>query len=61
MIREGAQWRVITEVVPLHTATDMIPIYSEKDTGFIHMLKTIDPRYVLPSRNYFAKISQLSL
>ncbi len=38
-----------------HIAKDMAPISVVEQKGFIDMLRTLDPRYQLPSRNYFAR------
>ena len=38
-----------------HIAKDMVPIAVVEKKGFINMLKAIDPRYQLPSRNHFAR------
>ena len=36
-------------------ATDNQPFSVVHDTGFNHLIKTLEPRYVLPSRKYFSK------
>ena len=36
-------------------ATDNQPFSGVYDTGFNHLIKTLEPRYVLPSRKYFSK------
>ncbi|XP_067301389.1 E3 SUMO-protein ligase ZBED1-like [Pseudorasbora parva] len=53
--RKSARWCSITESVAFHIAVDMAPISVIEQRGFIRMLKTLDPRYSLPSRHYFAR------
>lgn len=55
--RKGAWWRTVTEAVALHIAKDMVPIYTMEKTGFINLIKTLDPRYELPSRKYFSEVA----
>lgn len=35
----------------------MVPIYTMEKTGFINLIKTLDPRYELPSRKYFSEVA----
>ncbi|XP_038591229.1 E3 SUMO-protein ligase ZBED1-like [Micropterus salmoides] len=35
----------------------MVPIYTVEKTGFINLIKTLDPRYELPSRKYFSEVA----
>lgn len=39
------------------TVTDMHPL-SMKDEAFQRMISTFNPRYTLPSRNYFMKMRE---
>ena len=38
-----------------HIAKDMVPVATVEQDGFKKLLKTMDPRYELPSHNYFAR------
>lgn len=38
-----------------HIAKDMVPIYTVEKPGFKKLINTIDPKYQLPSRKYFAE------
>ncbi|XP_056136452.1 E3 SUMO-protein ligase ZBED1-like [Lampris incognitus] len=55
--KKGTRWKTLTDAVALHMAKDMVPIYTVEKPGFIHMLKTFNPKYVLPSRKYFAGVA----
>lgn len=55
--KKGARWKVITDAVAMYIAKDMVPIYTVEKPGFIHLLKVLDPRYVLPSRKYFSDVA----
>ncbi len=35
--------------------SDMVPLYTVEKDGFRRMIKTLDPRYVIPSRKYFSQ------
>lgn len=48
---------MITDAVAMYIAKDMVPIYNVEKPGFIHLLKVLDPRYVLPSRKYFSDVA----
>lgn len=48
---------MITDAVAMYIAKDMVPIYTVEKPGFIHLLKVLDPRYVLPSRKYFSDVA----
>jgi len=41
--------------VSYHIAKDMVPVANMEQVGFKKLLKTMDLRYDLPSRNYFAR------
>lgn len=43
--------------VAKYIARDMVPIYTVEKPEFINMLKVLNPRYVLPSRKYFAEVA----
>lgn len=45
------------DAVAMYIAKDMVPIYTVEKPGFIHLLKVLDPRYVLPSRKYFSDVA----
>ncbi|XP_057208062.1 E3 SUMO-protein ligase ZBED1-like [Triplophysa rosa] len=47
----------ITNAIAYHLAKDMIPINTVTSDGFKAMIKTIDKRYSLPSRNYFSSVA----
>ena len=53
--RTSEKWRDITKAVAYHIAKDMAPIATVEQAGFIQLLKTMNPRYQLPSRHYFAR------
>lgn len=55
--KKGARWKAITDAVAMYIAKDMVPIYNVEKPGFIHLLKVLDPRYVLPSRKYFSDVA----
>lgn len=49
------KWRTITKAVSYHIAKDMVPVAIVEQVGFKNLLKTMDPRYELPSRSYFSR------
>lgn len=53
--KKSAKWRDITKVVAYHIAKDMVPVVTVDHEGFKNCNKTTDPRYQLPSRNYFSR------
>ncbi|XP_013880075.1 zinc finger BED domain-containing protein 1 [Austrofundulus limnaeus] len=53
--RKSEKWRMITKAVAHHIAKDMVPLSTVEQHGFIQLLKVLDRRYELPSRNYFAR------
>ncbi|XP_056111044.1 E3 SUMO-protein ligase ZBED1-like [Rhinichthys klamathensis goyatoka] len=55
--KKGPRCKTITDSVAKYIARDMVPIYTVEKPGFINMLKVVDPRYVLPSRKYFAEVA----
>lgn len=55
--KKGPRWKAITDSVAKYIAKDMVPIYTVEKPRFIDMIKVLDPRYVLPSRKYFAEVA----
>ncbi len=55
--KNGVRWKAITDAVAMYIAKDMVPIYAVEKPGFIHMLKVLGCRYVLPSRQYFSEVA----
>ncbi|KAL2081911.1 hypothetical protein ACEWY4_021729 [Coilia grayii] len=53
--KTSARWVSITESIAFHIAKDMTPIAVVEQQGFKRMLKTLDPRYKLPSRHFFSR------
>lgn len=53
--KKSKRWNEITNAVTFHLAIDMVPLSTVEKRGFREMVKTLDPRYVLPSRNYFSR------
>ncbi|KAK0145490.1 Zinc finger BED domain-containing protein 1 [Merluccius polli] len=49
--------REITEAVTFMLAKDMCPISTVNNTGFKTLVKTMDKRYVLPSRKHFSRVA----
>ncbi|XP_073708964.1 E3 SUMO-protein ligase ZBED1-like [Garra rufa] len=47
----------ITNAIAYHLAKDMAPINTVQNEGFKAMMKTLDKRYCLPSRNYFSSVA----
>lgn len=55
--KKGPRWKAIMDSVAKYIARDMVPIYTVEKPEFINMLKVLNPRYVLPSRKYFAEVA----
>lgn len=53
--KTSKRWREITNAVTHHIAKDMVPVQTVERDGFKKLIKTLDPKYVLPSRKYFAQ------
>ncbi|XP_076836729.1 E3 SUMO-protein ligase ZBED1-like [Brachyhypopomus gauderio] len=53
--KKSEKWGDITKAVAYHIAKDMVPISTVEQKGFVQLIKTLDQRYQLPSRNYFAR------
>ena len=51
----------LTKAVTFFIAKDMFPISTVEKAGFKSMLARFNPRYKLPSRNYFSRVSYTSL
>ncbi|KAI2655656.1 E3 SUMO-protein ligase ZBED1 [Labeo rohita] len=47
----------ITDAITFYLAKDMCPINTVINEGFRKMVKTLDKKYVIPSRNYFPKVA----
>ncbi|KAK0140110.1 Zinc finger BED domain-containing protein 1 [Merluccius polli] len=47
----------ITDAITFYLAKDMCPINTVNNEGFKSMVKTLDKKYVIPSRNYFSKVA----
>ena len=48
--RKSKRWNEITNSITIHLAKDMVPLNTVEKGGFKQMIKTLDPRYELPSR-----------
>lgn len=53
--RKSEIWHQITNAVAYYIAKDMAPIATVERDGFIRLLKTMNPRYQVPSRSYFTR------
>ena len=49
------RYKEITNAVTYYLAKDMASINTVQNDGFKHLVKTLDKRYQLPSRNYFSR------
>lgn len=47
----------ITQAVAIYIAKAMAPINTVNNEAFKEMIKTLDKRYEMPSRNYFSKVA----
>ena len=47
----------LTKSVTYFLAKDMLPAYTVEKAGFKQMLSKFNPRYKLPSRNYFSRVA----
>ena len=47
----------ITDAITFYLAKDMCPINTVNNEGFKSMVKTLDKKYVIPSRNYLSKVA----
>ena len=55
--RKGKKWQQLTNKVTRCIVKDMFPISIVEKQGFKQMLESFDPRYQLPSRKHFSKIT----
>ena len=53
----SAEYKDLTKSVTYCLARDMLPISTVEKPGFKAMLRKFNPRYNLPSRNHFTKVS----
>ncbi|XP_073689131.1 E3 SUMO-protein ligase ZBED1-like [Garra rufa] len=53
--KKSKRWKDITNAITFHLAKDMVPLNTVEKIGFKEMIKVLDPRYVLPSQNYFSR------
>ena len=53
--KNSKRWKEVTDAVAYHLAKDLRPIKSVENDGFVHLLKTLDPKYKLPNRKHFSK------
>ncbi|KAE8575740.1 hypothetical protein XENTR_v10003928 [Xenopus tropicalis] len=53
--KKSKRWNDITNAITFHLAKDLVPLNTVEKVGFKQMIKVLDPRYVLPSRNYFSR------
>ena len=54
--KKTAKWREITKAVAYHIAKDMVLVATVAQDGFKKFLRTMDPRYNLPNRNFSEKV-----
>ena len=45
----------LNKVITYYLAKDMQPLYAVERSGFKKLVAKLDPKYALPSRNYFQK------
>ncbi|XDV25933.1 hypothetical protein PO909_029757 [Leuciscus waleckii] len=55
--RKSKRWIEITNSITNHIAKDMVPLNTVEKEGFKQMIKTLDPRYEMPSRKYFSQVA----
>ncbi len=48
--KKSKRWNKITNSITIHLAKDMVSLSTVEKDGFRAMIKTLDPRYVLPGR-----------
>ncbi|XP_069800972.1 E3 SUMO-protein ligase ZBED1-like [Dendropsophus ebraccatus] len=53
--KDSKRWKEITEAISYYIAKDMAPIATVEHKGFKRLMKTIDRRYIVPSRKYFSQ------
>ena len=59
--RTSREHKDLTKIVTRFLVKDMVPEYTVEKPGFRAMLETFNPRYDLPSRNYFSRVAIPSL
>ncbi|XP_057183056.1 E3 SUMO-protein ligase ZBED1-like [Triplophysa rosa] len=55
--KTSQRYKEITDSITHCLAKDMMPIYTVSKEGFQKMIRTLDKRYQLPSRNYFSQVA----
>jgi hypothetical protein len=50
--KKSRTWNEITSAITYHIAKDMEPIQTVEKDGFRKLIRTLDPRYDIPSRKY---------
>ena len=53
--KKSQKWKEITATVTHYIAKDMAPISVVEKPGFKNLVKTLDPKYELPGRKFFAE------
>ncbi|XP_061608235.1 E3 SUMO-protein ligase ZBED1-like [Phyllopteryx taeniolatus] len=59
--RKSKRWIDITNAIACHLAKDMVPLNAVEKEGFKQIIKTLDPRYEVPSRKYFSHVAMPNL
>lgn len=54
--KKSRRWKDITSAITTFICKDMAPVYTVEKKGFRELVKTLDPRYVMPSRKHFSDI-----
>lgn len=55
--KSSPRYKEITDSITHCLAKDMLPIHTVSKAGFQKMIRTLDKRYQLPSRNYFSRVA----
>ncbi|XP_019715163.1 zinc finger BED domain-containing protein 1-like [Hippocampus comes] len=55
--RKSKRWLDITNAITIHLAKDMVALNTVEKEGFKQMIRTLDPRYEVPSGKYFGQIA----
>lgn len=53
--KTSKKWKDITSAITHHIAKDMLPIQTGEKEGFRKLIRTLEPRYEIPSRKYFSQ------
>ena len=56
-LNSSREHKELTKSVTYFLAKDMLPAYTVEKSGFKQMLSKFNPRYDLPSRNYFSRVA----